>query len=165
MVALRPYKKREHDENMTNPQFDWDFPNPHLHTIQVAEADIDGMGHANNACYVVWCEQCAWSHSQSLGLTVADYHRLDRGVAIRKASYEYCLPTFENEALRIGTWITACDRKLRMERRFQMINFATGKTVLRGHWQVICVTLSSGKATRLPSEFIEAYGNAVIAPT
>jgi hypothetical protein len=55
MAALIPNKKREHYQNMTNPQFDWDFPKPHVHTIQVAEADIDGMGHANNACYVGWC--------------------------------------------------------------------------------------------------------------
>lgn len=120
------------------------------------------MGHANNACYVVWCEQCAWNHSESLGLTVLDYQRLDRGVAIHKASYEYFLPTFEDEDILIGTWLTACDGKLRLERRFQMISLSTGQTVQRGHWQLICVALSSGKATRLPKEFIESYGKAVI---
>lgn len=91
-----------------------------------------------------------------------DYQRLDRGVAIHKASYEYFLPTLENEELLIATWLTACDGKLRLERRFQMISRRTGQTVQRGHWQLICVTLSSGKATRLPSEFIENYGQAVI---
>ena len=93
---------------------------------------------------------------------MADYQRLDRGVAIHKASYEYFLPTFENEELLIATWLTACDGKLRLERRFQMISLSTGLTVLRGHWQLICVALSSGKASRLPREFIENYGNAVI---
>jgi len=93
---------------------------------------------------------------------MADYQRLDRGVAIRKASYEYFLPTFESEELLIATWLTACDERLRLERRFQMINLRTGQTVQRGHWQLICVTLSSGKATRLPSDFIESYGKAVV---
>lgn len=143
-------------------QFEWDYPNPHNYHILVSEADIDGMGHANNACYVVWCEQCAWKHSESLGLAVADYQQLDRGVAIHKACYEYCLPSFEGEELLMGTWLTACDGKLRLERRFQLINMNTGKTVLRGHWQLIGVTLSSGKATRLPRAFIELYGAAVI---
>ncbi len=143
--------------------FDWDYPEPHTFPVRVVAADIDGMGHANNACYVVWCEDCAWNHSQELGLTVSDYQRLDRGVAIHRASYEYYLPAFEGEQLLIGTWLTACDGKLRLERRFQMINLDTGATVQRGHWQLICVTLSSGKATRFPSEFMEVYGGAVIA--
>jgi len=146
-------------------QFDWDYPTPHINTRQITASDIDGMGHANNACYVIWCEQCAWSHSGSLGLTIQDYERLDRGVAIRAASYEYCLPSFEHDELLIGTWLTACDGKLRLERRFQMINSRTGKTVLRGQWQLICVVLSSGRATRLPREFIRSYGEAVITKT
>jgi acyl-CoA thioester hydrolase len=73
------------------------------------------------------------------------------------------LPAFDNEDLLIATWLTACDGKFRLERRFQMINLATGKTVQRGHWELICVTLSSGKVTKFPSEFIECYGNAVVS--
>ena len=121
------------------------------------------MGHANNACYVIWCEQSAWNHSEFLGLGIKDYQRLNRGVAIRKASYEYFLPSFENEDLLIATWLTACDGKFRIERRFQMINLATGQTVQRGHWELICVTLSSGKVTKFPNEFTERYGNAVVS--
>ena len=143
-------------------KFDWDYPRPHTFAVRVVAADIDGMGHTNNACYAVWCEDCAWNHSRELGLTVADFQRLDRGVAIHKASYEYYLPAFEGEELLVGTWLTACDGKLRLERRFQMINLSSGATVQRGHWQLICVTLTSGKATRFPREFIAAYGDAVI---
>ena len=98
-----------------------------------------------------------------LGLGIKDYQRLNRGVAIRKASYEYFLPSFENEDLLIATWLTACDGKFRLERRFQMINLATGQTVQRGHWELICVTLSSGKVTKFPNEFTECYGNAVVS--
>ncbi len=143
-------------------EFEWDYPYPHTYQIKIKNSDIDGMGHANNACYVIWCEQCAWDHSQSLGLGVEDYQRLDRGVAIHKASYEYFLPTLEGEELLIGTWLTACDHKLRLERRFQMINMQTGRTVQRGHWQLICVTVSTGKAAKFPQEFIDIYGNAVV---
>lgn len=140
----------------------WDLPSPYTDEIEVQASDIDGMGHANNACYVVWCEACAWKHSEELGLSVSDYQRLDRGVAIHKARYEYFLPSFEGERLIVGTWLTACDNKLRLERRFQVLNPRSGDTVLRGLWQLICVTLSSGKACRFPQEFIDIYGGAVI---
>ena len=92
------------------------------------------MGHANNACHVVRCEQRAWRHSESLGLNIKNYQRLNRGVAIRKATYEYFLPAFENEDLFIATWLTACDGKLRLQRRFQMINVTIGKAVQRSNW-------------------------------
>jgi len=45
------------------PDMDWDYPTPFTHQLTVSRANIDGMGHANNACYVVWCEDCAWKHS------------------------------------------------------------------------------------------------------
>lgn len=141
---------------------DWDYPKPYTHEIIVRAADIDGMGHANNACYVVWCETCAWKHSEALGLSVQDYQKLDRGVAINQAHYQYFLPSFEDEKLLVGTWLTACDKKLRLERRFQIVNHSTGETILRGHWRLICVSVSSGKAARFPPEFIDIYGGAVV---
>ena len=52
---------------------------------------------------------------------MADYLRLDRAMAIRKAEYDYVLPSLQDEALTLGTWITASDGKLTMERRFQIV--------------------------------------------
>ena len=141
---------------------DWDYSNPYTLEITVQPSDIDGMGHTNNACYVVWCEQCAWKHSESLGLSVLDYQKLDRGVAINKADYDYVIPSFDSDKLVVGTWLTDCDNKLRLERRFQVVNSTTGKTILRGRWRLICVALSSGKAARFPKEFIQIYGGAVL---
>ena len=82
-------------------------------------------------------------HSEFLGLSIKDYQHLDRCVAIRKASYEYFLPSLKNEDLLITTWLTASDGKFRLDRRFQMIKHATGQTVQRGHWELICVNLKS----------------------
>lgn len=140
----------------------WDQPTPHILPITVSATDIDGLGHANNACYVQWCELCAWQHSALLGLAVTDYQALDRGVAIHKASYQYFLPSFAGDTLLVATWLTGCDGKLRLERSFQILDQASGATVLRGHWLLICTTLSTGKATRFPERFLEVYGGAVI---
>jgi len=141
----------------------WDFPTPHIEQITVASSDIDEMGHTNNACYVVWCEDCAWAHSRKLGLSVADYRRLNRGVAIQHAEYHYELPSFVDDPLEIATWLVHCDGKLRLERRFQIRHKESGKTILRGHWRLICINLESGKAARFPTDFIEIYGSAVVS--
>jgi acyl-CoA thioester hydrolase len=143
----------------------WDYPNPHTHDVAATATDIDGLNHTNNAVYVRWCEQAAWAHSEVLGLALADYHRLDRAMAIRRSEYEYLLPTFQGEALAIGTWLVSADGKTRMERRFQIVRPADGATVLRGAWELVCIQLSSGRVSRLPDEFRTAYLPAVVGPT
>jgi len=143
-------------------QIEWDYPTPFTHELTVAESDIDGMGHTNNASYVIWCEQCAWQHSESLGLSVADYQELDRGVAIHHAEYDYQLPTFAGDHLVIGTWLVHCDGKLRLERRFQIARQDNGATVMRGRWNLVSVVLSSGRTARLPRLFVDTYSAAVV---
>ena len=55
----------------------WDHPRPHTLRTRVEAGDIDGLNHTNNAVYVKWCEQVAWSHSVALGLDLETYRTLE----------------------------------------------------------------------------------------
>ncbi len=135
----------------------WDYPQPFTLDLQPRAQDIDGLNHTNNAVYVRWCEQIGWAHSEALGLVLADYIRLDRAMAIRRGTYDYLLPTFEGEALTLATWLSGGDDKLTMQRHFQLVRTGDQATVLRGHWDLVCIEMSSGKARRMPAEFMAAY--------
>lgn len=141
---------------------DWDHPSPFTLALTPAAEDIDGLDHTNNAVYVRWCGQAGWAHSEALGLGLADYRRLDRAMAIRDAHYDYLLPSFEGEALVLGTWLTASDGRLAMERRFQLRRAGDGVTLMRGRWGLICIEISSGKPKRMPPEFLTGYEAAVV---
>jgi len=141
----------------------WDYPNPFTRPAMPRPEDIDGLNHTNNAVYVQWCEKVGWAHSEALGLGMADYLRLDRAMAIRKAEYDYVLPSLQDEALTLGTWITASDGKLTMERRFQILRDSDGATILRGRWDLVCIEVGSGKPRRLPPEFCQIYLPALVA--
>ncbi|WP_431048259.1 acyl-CoA thioesterase [Roseateles sp. L2-2] len=141
----------------------WDYASPHRLTVSPQAADIDGLNHTNNAVYVKWCEQVAWSHSVALGLDIEDYRRLDRAMAIRHGGYDYLLPSFEGEALVLGTWLTSGDGKLAMERRFQLRRASDGQTLMRGRWELVCIDISGGRPKRMPPEFIAAYQAAVVS--
>lgn len=141
----------------------WDRPNPHTMAVLPQAADIDGLNHTNNAVYVRWCEQVAWAHSEVLGLSLADYRRLDRAMAIRHAAYDYLLPSAAGEALTVATWLTASDGKLAMTRRFQIVRDRDGATLLRGQWDLVCIELGSGRPRRMPLEFTQVYDAAVVA--
>jgi acyl-CoA thioester hydrolase len=140
----------------------WDYPQPFTLPRAPGAADIDGLNHTNNAVYVRWCEQVGWAHSEALGLTLDDYRRLDRAMAIRRGEYDYILPTAEHEALTLATWLVGGDGKLAMERRFQLVRDSDGATVLRGRWDLVCIELSSGRPRRMPQEFLDAYVAAIV---
>lgn len=144
------------------PDFEWDRARPFTQSVAPGKGDIDGLNHTNNAVYVQWCEKTAWAHSESLGLGLADYRRLDRAMAIRRGEYDYLLPTALGDALTLGTWLVASDGKLTMVRRFQLVRDHDGVTVLRGQWDLVCIELSSGRPRRMPPEFCDVYLPAMV---
>ena len=140
----------------------WDLPDPFVFELDVVANDIDELGHANNAVYVRWMERCAWRHSQHLGLDLAAYRQLDRAMAVVRHEVDYLASAYQGEHLRMGTWIVESDHKLRMLRRFQLIRPADGVTLLRARTTFACIELSSGRPRRMPAEFVEGYGKALM---
>jgi len=141
----------------------WDFPAPFECRLAPAAEDIDGLNHTNNTVYVRWCQDAGWAHSEALGLSMADYQRLDAAMAIRAAHYDYLLPSLLGEPLVLGTWLTAGDGRLSMERRFQLRRVSDGVTLLRARWQLVCIGIASGRPRRMPAEFVAAYQAVVVA--
>lgn len=142
----------------------WDQPEAFILDIEVQAEHIDELGHANNAVYVTWLEQCAWQHSQSLGLGIADYRRLDRAMAVLRHEIDYLASAFAGERLQLGTWITDSDQRLKMKRSFQLIRPADSQTLLRAQTTFVCIELSTGKPKRMPPQFVEGYGRALVQP-
>ncbi len=140
----------------------WDFPDPHTYYTRVLPGDIDGLNHTNNTVYVKWCEQVAWSHSVSLGLDLERYRALDRAMAITHSEYDYLQASREGDEVVAGTWIVSSDRKLTMERRFQVIRLDDGVTLLRAGMRFACIEVSSGRPRRMPQEFLAGYGPAIL---
>ena len=141
----------------------WDLAEkPYLIELQVQPDEIDGLGHANNAVYVSWLERCAWSHSQHLGLDLAEYQRLDRAMAIIRHEVDYLVSAYLGQTLQVATWIIESDHRFKMTRRFQVMRPADGVTLLRALTTFACIEMSSGKPKRMPVEFVEGYGAAVI---
>lgn len=141
---------------------DWDYPEPFLQSFTVEAAHVDELLHTNNTAYIKWCERCAWAHSNALGMDIALYRRLNRGMAIRSSEWQYELATGEGDKLWVATWIVNWDGKLGMSRKFQVLREQDQRTVLRGSMHFLCIELDSGKLRRMPREFIEGYGPAVL---
>lgn len=146
---------------MTTPSLPWDHPDPFTQVVVPHSDDIDGLNHTNNAVYVRWCETIAWEHSAALGLSLAEYGKLDRAMAIRRGEYDYIRASLEGDELVLGTWLSGSDGKITLERQFQLINLRDNSTVLRGRWELVCIEISTGRPRRMPPEFTSAYLAAI----
>lgn len=140
-----------------SPEDVWDFPDPFIVRVTVKPDYIDDFRHTNNVVYLTWMAKVAWDHSKALGLDFEAYEKLGKGMVVRGHELEYLAPSHEGDEVAIATWITGNDGKLRLRRRFQMVNAATGKTLLRGRSDFVCIDILSGRPTRMPPEFVKTY--------
>lgn len=151
-------------DNQTCAPIAWDFPAPFVYEVTVEPQHIDDFQHTNNVVYLRWMAQAAWEHSKVLGFDFAAYKAINRGMVVRRHELEYLAATHEGDPVFIATWITANDGRLRLRRRFQMVNAATGATLLRGLTDFVCINIETSRAVRMPPEFITTYQPTVETP-
>jgi acyl-CoA thioester hydrolase len=135
----------------------WDFPNPHVVTLEVLAADIDAYDHVNNSVYLAWLDRAAWSHSGTLGLSLEQCVAMRRGMAAHRTEIDYLKAALLGDRVLVGTWIVNTDSKLRVERRFQIRRATDGETLSRARIDYVCINLDSGRAVRMPDSFRNAY--------
>lgn len=132
----------------------------HVVVIDVQPADIDAYGHVNNSVYLTWLDRAAWSHSAALGAPLETCVALRRGMAALRTEIDYERAALAGDRVSVTTWITACDGKLRCTRRFIVRRIADGVTLASAVTVYVCLNLDTGRAARMPPEFIAAYGSA-----
>ncbi len=132
----------------------WDLPSPFIHARVAHHAEIDGYGHVNNAIYISWLDDCAWAHSVTCGISPELCRRLNRGMAVWRTQVNYLRAALEGDEIEVGTWPVLNDNRLRIDRRFQVRRAADGQTLLRALIHYVCIDLQTGKARRMPVEFM-----------
>ncbi|MDU0355882.1 thioesterase family protein [Paraglaciecola aquimarina] len=139
----------------------WLYPNPFIKTWRIEAKHIDHYQHVNNVAYVTQLETTSWAHSNQLGLTIEQYQGIDRGMVISQHQINYLAAAHYGDVIDCATWITQCDKKLKLTRQFQFIRTADQKTLLTAQTDFICIVLSSGKPTRMPALFADTYSAAL----
>lgn len=135
----------------------WPVANPFVQRRIAVAADIDEFGHVNNVRYIAWALEVAWAHSNALGVTFADYQRTGAGCVVWKQEFEYLSPVLEGEKIDIATWIAENDGRLRLVRAYEMRAAGDARLLFRGRTIFATIDMKTGKPTRMPKEFTEAY--------
>jgi acyl-CoA thioester hydrolase len=143
--------------HVSTPEADWDLPRPHVLVLDVVASDIDAYNHVNNSVYLSWFDRVAWSHSAQLGISLNECMRVRRGMAAHRAEIDYNRAAVLHDRVSIATWIVSTDRRLRVERRFQVRRAQNGETLARARTDYVCINLDSGRACRMPESFVRSY--------
>ena len=143
-------------------QLNWDYPNPYTVKVKVLPEEIDQLGHANNRVYLNWIMKAAYTHSESLGLSVDDYLNIGVAMVAKRHELNYIAATFVNDELIIGTWIATNDNRFNSQRNYQIIRLSDDKTILRAETDWVSMNIQTGKPQRMPEEFIQCYKPTIL---
>ncbi len=135
----------------------WDYPDPFFIKRTVTPDEVDGYNHVNNTVYLKWMDECAWKHSEAVGLGIEQCQDLGKGMAVTRHEIDYLVSVYLGDEVIIGDWVTLNDSKLRAERTFQIIRLRDNKTVSRCVSSYVCTNLKNGRPTRMPLIFVERY--------
>jgi acyl-CoA thioester hydrolase len=139
----------------------WDHPDPFVLEVTAGKEDLDSYEHVNNVVYIRWLERCAWAHSAAVGFPESRCVALARGMAVRTIHVHYLAACYAGDRILVGNWICRSDGRLRVSRRYQLINPDKATTVMRGEVDFVCMNLSNGRPVRMPAEMAEAYAVTV----
>ena len=124
---------------------------PHLHPIGIDPADIDFMGHVNNASYLKWVQEAVLSHWQRLAPAEAVAGHL--WVALRH-EITYRKPTFLDDEV-IATVLL---ERVQGARAFYATVIRRGEEVLaevKSSW--CCLDAQTLRPARLARDVVERF--------
>jgi acyl-CoA thioester hydrolase len=115
--------------------------------VTAVAADIDELGHVNNAVYLRWIQAVATAHWQA----VARPEDVARFVwVVTRHEIDYLRPTLEGETLTLTTWV-GTPKGARFD-RFVEISDSAGRVRVRAATVWALIDQASGRAVRVPPE-------------
>ena len=126
------------------------------HEIQVAQPDIDMMGHVNNVSYVAWMQEAAMAHSTANGWDLAGYQKLGMAWVARKHRIEYLAPAFADDLLHLETWVSGMKR-VSSTREYRFIRKKSSEVlaVAQTHWAFI--NLQALTPAKIPAKLKSSF--------
>ena len=115
--------------------------------VTAVAADIDELGHVNNAVYVRWIQSVATAHWQA----VARPEDRDRFVwVVSRHEIDYLRATLEGETVTLTTWV-GTPKGARFD-RFVEISDASGRVRVRALTIWALIDTQTNRAVRVPAE-------------
>ncbi|MCE2828729.1 MAG: acyl-CoA thioesterase [Sphingomonadales bacterium] len=117
-------------------------------TFTPTPADIDELGHVNNAVWVRWIQDMATAHWAA----VADPAHVEAYIwVVTRHEIDYRGNVALGESVTAKTWIEKQPRGATFDRRVEFVN-AAGKTIVSANTTWAMIDRASGRLCRVPAE-------------
>jgi len=124
------------------------------HNIEIRFADIDAMGHVNNAVYLSYFEQARIKYFADLG---GSWDWKSQGILLAKNVVEYYLPILLNDHVVIKTkCIGIGGKSLTFSYLIQRIHRGELQACSKGESVLVCFDSVKGKTIEVPEEWRNA---------
>lgn len=127
-------------------------------THAVGDADLDGLGHANNISYLKWMQSAALAHSAAQGWPVEAYADLGCGWVVRTHYIEYLSPALLGDNIVVRTWVADMKKVTSLRRFLILANRESNEVVLakaETNWAFI--DYKTGAPKRVPPQVSGAF--------
>ncbi len=120
---------------------------PFGQSVTAVAADIDALGHVNNAVYLRWIQDIATAHWRA----VARAEDVARFVwVVTRHEIDYLRPTLDGETVTLTTWV-GTPKGARFDRHVEIAG-ADGRVRVRALTIWALVDAITGRALRVPAE-------------
>jgi acyl-CoA thioester hydrolase len=121
---------------------------PFVRHITASDADIDQLGHVNNAAWVRWIQDMATAHWDAVA---SPAHRAAYIWVVTRHEIDYLRPLGPGESVAGRTWVSEAPKGARFDR---IVEFTgdDGKLRVRARTTWAIIDKASGKPIRVPAE-------------
>jgi acyl-CoA thioester hydrolase len=121
--------------------------------ITATEADIDALGHVNNAVWVRWIQEMATAHWEA----VAPKAHVDAYVwVVVRHEIDYLRAVLAGETVAGRTWVAEAPKGARFDRHVEFVG-EDGKPRVRARTTWAILDKASGRPLRVPKDVAEPF--------
>jgi acyl-CoA thioester hydrolase len=122
-------------------------------SIRAAEADIDELGHVNNAVWVRWIQDMATAHWAAVA---PPEHREAYIWVVVRHEIDYLRSVLAGETVTGRTWVGEAPKGARFDRHVEFTG-ADGKPRVRARTTWAILDKASGRPLRVPAEVAASF--------
>jgi acyl-CoA thioester hydrolase len=122
-------------------------------SITADEADIDELGHVNNAVWVQWIQTVAVAHWDAVADPV--HHDAYYWVSVRH-EIDSLRAAFAGDMIIARTWVGEVPKGARFDRHMEFVG-ADGKVRVRAKTQWAIIDKAAGRPIRVPVEVVAPF--------
>jgi acyl-CoA thioester hydrolase len=116
--------------------------------ITASPADIDELGHVNNAAWVRWIQDIATAHWEAIA---REAHRQAYIWVVTRHEIDYLRAVGPGETVTARTWVPDPPKGARFDRHMEFVG-ADGKQRVRAKTTWAIIDKASGRPLRVPQE-------------